>query len=533
MKLRQLIHIILIRLGICGLIIFFYLFISSYDISSESSFQSQKDFGLNENLEYTLPSISFIDNYLNKLGKDSWSAFFFKWSLHISQSFVAWDSVYFVELTQSSLVYRQENIHAFFPGFPFIAYHLRKLLFDWWINENWKYITSIWSCVIVSNISFVLASVVLFYLTKLVFNKEISLKKSTIDEMRTDENINSLSNSLEKTVQFDKSTNLKKRNHFQQIDSSDNFNYKPTLNPPYNVKLQMDTQFQFAEITCYLFALTPASVFCSSPYTEPLFSLVSFIGMYLWVKSKGNSLLASFIFGLGSFIRGNGILLSGFFLFGVWKLKSRKLFILPQIILTIFPYFLVQTLGYLYYCSEWNENLQNDIQYSSLDYLKKNHPWCLKSIPQLYSYVQRKYWNVGFFRYWTLAQIPNFLLALPVTMISLFGIYFYAQGRIVPFVFVRDLQKKKSYLFSQFQNWFQNTEMLPVFMYYQLFQVFYILIAAHSQILTRFLVASPCMHWISAFLFIEKKNWRPIIITFNLLYIFIGCILHPNFFPWT
>ncbi len=41
------------------------------------------------------------------------------------------------------------------------------------------------------------------------------------------------------------------------------------------------------------------------------------------------------------------------------------------------------------------------------------------------SYVQSRYWNVGFLNYWTWRQIPNFLLALPVLCLSLRSAYVY------------------------------------------------------------------------------------------------------------
>jgi phosphatidylinositol glycan class V len=48
--------------------------------------------------------------------------------------------------------------------------------------------------------------------------------------------------------------------------------------------------------------------------------------------------------------------------------------------------------------------------------------WCDKFMPFSYTDVQSKYWNVGFLKYWQLRQIPNFILATPVLLISIFAI---------------------------------------------------------------------------------------------------------------
>ena len=47
-------------------------------------------------------------------------------------------------------------------------------------------------------------------------------------------------------------------------------------------------------------------------------------------------------------------------------------------------------------------------------------PWCNHLIPSIYTHVQRNYWRVNFLSYWTLAQLPNIALALPVLIPLLF-----------------------------------------------------------------------------------------------------------------
>jgi phosphatidylinositol glycan class V len=50
----------------------------------------------------------------------------------------------------------------------------------------------------------------------------------------------------------------------------------------------------------------------------------------------------------------------------------------------------------------------------------KSRPWCTRLIPSIYSWVQDHYWEVGFLRYWTLSNLPLFLLAGPMLVILLY-----------------------------------------------------------------------------------------------------------------
>eukprot|EP00198_Chlamydomonas_reinhardtii_P011508 XP_001700845.1 predicted protein [Chlamydomonas reinhardtii] len=55
-------------------------------------------------------------------------------------------------------------------------------------------------------------------------------------------------------------------------------------------------------------------------------------------------------------------------------------------------------------------------------------PWCSSRVPYVYGFVQLLYWNVGFLRYWTLQQAPNFLLAMPVLLLSAAGLFEYSRA---------------------------------------------------------------------------------------------------------
>ena len=144
------------------------------------------------------------------------------------------------------------------------------------------------------------------------------------------------------------------------------------------------------------------------------------------------------LFGLGCATRSNGVISCGFVTHQIIKhfvsnevdsLKSTarhftllnfrnavktslRVIIFNGIILA--PFILFQLYGYVLYCIP--PDLTRGTAY---------RPWCDKLIPLPYSYIQDSYWNVGFLRYFELKQIPNFLLATPMILLSSHAILSY------------------------------------------------------------------------------------------------------------
>ena len=59
------------------------------------------------------------------------------------------------------------------------------------------------------------------------------------------------------------------------------------------------------------------------------------------------------------------------------------------------------------------------------DVTRVERPWCGSKGGSLYTFVQKEYWNQGLFNYWTLAQIPNFILATPILLTCFLLFYTY------------------------------------------------------------------------------------------------------------
>ncbi|KAF1845452.1 glycosyltransferase family 76 protein [Cucurbitaria berberidis CBS 394.84] len=180
-----------------------------------------------------------------------------------------------------------------------------------------------------------------------------------------------------------------------------------------------------------LHILTPASLFYSAPYAEALFSLLNLTGMLYYAQSKATAkaggspfqedaykLSSGLVFASASLMRSNGLLSGLIFLYDVARymprIASAKLSVrdFRRIFVTCVAGLFVaigfawpQYLAYTEFCG----------REASLN----SRPWCEKSVPSIYSWVQSHYWNVGFFRYWTLSNFPLFLLAAPMLWLLL------------------------------------------------------------------------------------------------------------------
>ncbi|ORY24705.1 GPI mannosyltransferase 2 [Naematelia encephala] len=172
----------------------------------------------------------------------------------------------------------------------------------------------------------------------------------------------------------------------------------------------------FARTTALLYILQPSQSVMSSVYTEPLYALFSFVGFDLALRRKW--IRASLCLACATSLRATGIFSAG--LTGWMILFERKhssfagilrKFVLAGMTtsLIVLPFSLFQAYAYHSFCLS----------------PVTDRPWCTSHLPMAYSFVQAEYWNVGLFKYWISAQIPNLLVAAPVLLISLMATYTY------------------------------------------------------------------------------------------------------------
>lgn len=191
-----------------------------------------------------------------------------------------------------------------------------------------------------------------------------------------------------------------------------------------------------ARTTALLYCFTPASIFHFAPgYTEAMFTFFATYGALLFARgsmhshkldwrywlNKGTSYV---FFATAASFRSNGVLLGIFpaceiavLLFAVKherKYWSQRLTALPLHVVgglcIALPTVLVQNDAYKKFCGP-------DSRY------EKARPWCAKFPPDVYSFVQSEYWNVGFLKSWRFSQIGNILIGSPALLFSMYCLF--------------------------------------------------------------------------------------------------------------
>jgi len=174
---------------------------------------------------------------------------------------------------------------------------------------------------------------------------------------------------------------------------------------------------RLSHMTIILFCINPATIFMTTTYTESLFSLLVFTG--LWALHSDHTWIATVMFSLATLTRSNGIVLSGYLVWYYWMKCDKTLTVWCNMLIKLTMQVFMVTSVFVGF--QW---------YSYWLFCHHDIPsrWCGHTIPISYSYVQQTYWDVGFMKYFQLKQIPNFLLATPTIFLCSYWFYCYYHG---------------------------------------------------------------------------------------------------------
>ncbi|AET40063.1 GPI-anchor transamidase GPI18 Ecym_5301 [Eremothecium cymbalariae DBVPG len=210
---------------------------------------------------------------------------------------------------------------------------------------------------------------------------------------------------------------------------------------------------ELAYKTALLFILSSAGGFLLAPYSEPLSFILAFLGMlmrgyalcynvyghisfkyYGWIPY----MLSAVAFSLATASRSNCIILGVYYVYDLFKLLKQRDFIRAFWFPFIAGFMMLMLYCYIHYYLPY---------YFLCPYQQE---WCSLSLPifsipytSFYSFLQGKYWNIGFLNYWSLNNVPNFVLSLPnIVLIWYSTIYFsyqYPLESLRPLVYITRL----------------------------------------------------------------------------------------------
>ncbi|KAG5680273.1 hypothetical protein PVAND_009792 [Polypedilum vanderplanki] len=328
-----------------------------------------------------------------------------------------------------------------------------------------------------------------------------------------------------------------------------------------------------AEVAAILFCFNPASIFFTAPYSESLYSWLSF-SLMLKCFDDINSVLIVVPLSCSILTRSNGLINIGFVVYyGLKKMFNQNtvlsfvtvfLKIFSILIIIAFHFGLMQVYNYYLFCFQKSFNfpdfikdfaLENDLVLAGNRSSTSNEsvsPWCLSNFPVAYSYIQEHYWNVGYMNYYEFKQIPNFLLAAPIVLIILVNAFIY-------FINNQDYCWRLG-IFNLRQSILRKTSIADqnqfVFIVHAVAMCLFCIFFIHVQVTTRILASSnPMLYFFCANYFmpesgahkknddkinevhvfdIKKLNWTQRFIVYYFIgYYSLGTVLFSNFFPWT
>lgn len=224
-------------------------------------------------------------------------------------------------------------------------------------------------------------------------------------------------------------------------------------------------------------------------YSESLFTALFLCGLLFYLEKTKVSLIVSAVcWSASGAVRSNGLLFCGFYVWNILLILfygKRYANILINCLAGIFV-----TLPFVIF---------------QLFLRKKFAVFANVLFP--YSQIQKQHWNVGFLTYYTKNNIPNFALAIPTLLISLFGIAIMANEAV-----------------NRQSKWQQSTPFIVLWA----FLLANCVLVANVQIVTRLLSFYPPFYWTLALLHTSKRRLLPLL---SVVYGAVGVPLFACFYP--
>jgi len=266
-----------------------------------------------------------------------------------------------------------------------------------------------------------------------------------------------------------------------------------------------------------LYIFNPAAVYFTVVYNESYFALFSLLGMYLCHTSKDFTRIiwGSLCFAMATSCRSNGAYL---LLFCAWS--TLKLMFTPlklsnflkgiitgltclTIVASTFFAFTIY-IGYTLYCKNTEQIPE----------------WCNAKLPNMYSFIQEKYWQVGFLKTW----ISN-------ERVFRSAMWFSIPYNLLAVISVIQVLRKYS------------LQMIIPYVVYFVFLVLTVALIANAEINTRVCASAPVVYWVYGRWQVETdektsnrgiKEYikKYIYVVYVTIYFIAEILLVPTFIGW-
>ncbi|KAJ2511305.1 ER membrane glycoprotein subunit of the GPI transamidase complex-like protein [Coemansia sp. RSA 1939] len=312
---------------------------------------------------------------------------------------------------------------------------------------------------------------------------------------------------------------------------------------------------RLAYAAALLFVLAPSNMFMSAVYTESLFAYLVFSALLLVTRRR--YAWAAVVLCASTLCRANGVVYAGFFW---WDLVVQPCILRQRssqkpAALRWFVGLAVQAarataltavaaLGFVAFQALGRQMLCDHQQA-----VPQNHdmrPYC-SGVATVYGFVQAHYWDVGFMRYYTPNQIPNFALAVPMVVLALCGIWAYVVSDPVRAATLGMCSHKAEGANGALLGSAYLGDSLLPHMYLWALLLFVAVTTMHVQVITRFFSSVPAVFWYAAHAVCGSasasagagasggdpgRSWRRrAVVWYFVGYGMAGVVLFSNFFP--
>lgn len=141
--------------------------------------------------------------------------------------------------------------------------------------------------------------------------------------------------------------------------------------------------------------------------------------------------------------------------------------------------------------------------------------------------------NVGMFRYWTLSNLPLFILATPMLTLLLISSYRYMPKRISDIftAFKANSVANENRSRSSDRNW-RSAAILQRFALTQLAVAILALTSFHVQIITRLSSGYPLWSiFVASAMSDGRKSWTNMVVRWSVMYVCVQGVLFADFLP--